>query len=80
MRKYTGEQILQKVICNKCGRELLVENGILKEDVFEGRHAFGFFSKKDGIIQEFDMCEACFTYMLSELKVPPCESERIEFL
>ena len=30
MRYYNNENRLEKVICNKCGRTLKVENGILK--------------------------------------------------
>ena len=38
MRKYLEESSneLTSVICNGCGKNLLVENGILKEGCFEG--------------------------------------------
>ena len=80
MKEYTGEKILKKVVCNKCGRKLLVENGILKEDVFEGKHVFGYFSNKDGMKQQFELCEACYTKMTAEFIIPVKESEKPELL
>ena len=43
MRKYLEESSneLTSVICNGCGKHLLVENGILKEGCFEGDAVFG---------------------------------------
>ena len=50
MRIYLDDnkQELATVICNKCKKELVVENGILKEGCFCGNSQFGYFSQKDG--------------------------------
>ena len=56
---------LISVICNRCGKEMKVENGILKERCFEVKHAFGYFSSKDGQVYHFDLCEQCFDKMQS---------------
>ena len=51
MRSWTKRRgMLSKVVCNGCGRELKVENGILKEGCFEGKQVFGYFSSMDGHI------------------------------
>ena len=47
MRQYNEENQLEKVICNQCKKELILENGILKEGHFEGKQTFGYFSDKD---------------------------------
>ena len=66
MRKYLDEtnRELDSVICNYCGKNLLVENGILKEGCLEVDHAFGYFSRKDGQNHHFDLCEDCFLFFL----------------
>lgn len=50
MRRYMGteEKILKKVVCNQCGRELKLENGIVQEGVFSGETHWGYFSGRDG--------------------------------
>ena len=35
MRKYKSDQTLDRVICNGCGRKLVVEDGILREGPFQ---------------------------------------------
>ena len=34
MRKYNAKNEVQKVTCNMCGKELKIENGIVKEGEF----------------------------------------------
>lgn len=82
MRKYLDEKNneLIHVICNKCGKELLVENGILKEGCFESKMAFGYFSRKDGQVHSFDLCEDCYDTLIADFKVPVEEREARELL
>ena len=72
MRKYLDQNNLEpeKVWCNKCGKELLVEQGYLKEGCFSARHLFGYFSHKDGMRHSFDLCEECYDKMISEFDIP----------
>ena len=60
MREYREDRKLTKVVCNACGKNLLVENGILKEECIRVDHDFGFFGSKDGESDSFDLCEACY--------------------
>lgn len=50
MRSYEkqSENKLEKVICNRCGREMKVVGGILQEGVFEASVLWGYFSDRDG--------------------------------
>ena len=81
MRKYTDENNmeLEQVICNKCGRQLKVENGILKEGCFAADTVFGYFSEKDGVRHLFDLCEECYDRMIKEFAVKVSETEEKEF-
>ena len=80
MRKYSDESNtrLEEVFCNKCGRPLKVENGILKEGCFLGNAFFGYFSEKDGTRQCFDLCEVCFDDMTKTFSIPVEEIEEKE--
>lgn len=79
MREYK-EKKLMKVLCNQCGKELKVENGILKEGCFIGRQSFDYFSEKDGVIHEFDLCEACYDSFIEGFRIPVCQKEETELL
>lgn len=72
MRKYLDEnkKELISVICNHCGKELLVEKGIVKEGCFEVTTAFGYFSEKDGQVHSFDLCEDCYDQITDGFKIP----------
>lgn len=43
MRKYTKSGELLRAVCNCCGKELKVENGILKEGIFSAGKYLGIF-------------------------------------
>ncbi len=64
-------QKLEKVICNKCGREMEVENGILMEGCFHSDWMFGYFSKRDREKHAFDLCEDCYEKMVEGFTVAP---------
>ncbi|MBD5460346.1 MAG: hypothetical protein HDR26_05300 [Lachnospiraceae bacterium] len=82
MREYSAKdgQMLQKIVCNGCGRSLRVEGGILKEGCCSVDMAFGYFSSRDGMRHRFDLCEECYTNIIEKFKVPVEESEENELL
>lgn len=80
MREYIEDRKLTKVVCNACGKNLLVENGILKEECIHVDHDFGFFGEKDGESDSFDLCEACYEKMIARFSVPVDRRERKELL
>lgn len=80
MRVYEEEKKLVTVVCNDCGKKLLVENGILKEECIHVDHDFGFFGARDGESDSFDLCEACYEKLISDFSVPVDRRERKELL
>ena len=80
MRKYKGNGELETVICNGCGKKLVVGQGVLREGALEVCHAWDYFSEKDGEIHRFDLCEECYDRLVSELRIPPEVEEQVEFV
>lgn len=67
MREGKGKQ--EKIICNKCGKELEVKNGIVREGFFHGEIYWGYFSRKDGEKHSFDLCEDCYDELAGSFAV-----------
>lgn len=61
---------IAKIICNKCGKEIVVENGIAKEDVLSVEKRWGYFSNKDNEVHQFDLCEACYDEITATFRIP----------
>ncbi len=82
MRKYLDKKKteLVSVHCNCCKKELLVENGILKEGCLEVNTSFGYFSNKDGQSHRFDLCEKCYDEMIAKFEIPVEDTELTEYL
>ena len=82
MRIYNGDikTGLVSVKCNCCEKEFLVENGILKEECIHVSHDFGFFGHRDGETHCFDLCEDCYTHIISKFRIPVEMQERKELL
>lgn len=81
MQKYNEtNRELTAVICNKCGKELKVEDGYVKEGCFTANSVFGYFSRKDGIRHRFDLCEDCYDEWISAFAAPVEESEENELV
>lgn len=72
MRQYKIQETkeVEKIICNKCGKEILVKNGMPEEDVLFVQKRWGYFSDKDNEVHEFDLCEACYDELLSTFAIP----------
>ncbi|ROR21898.1 hypothetical protein EDD66_1197 [Mobilisporobacter senegalensis] len=56
--------------CNVCGKQLEIENGIFKEDVFEAAKEWGYFSNKDLEVHHFRICESCYDKMIKTFSIP----------
>lgn len=82
MKKYIDEskRDIKEAYCNKCGKELLVENGMIKEGVFSVEEHWGYFSTRDGQVDEFDLCEECYEKMIKEFILEVATTEEIEFV
>lgn len=60
----------EKIICNKCGKEILIEKSIYHQDVLTIEKRWGYFSEKDNEVHTFDICEACYDEWTSTFLVP----------
>lgn len=71
---------IEKVICNQCGKQIAMRNGIILEGVFSGRVSWGYFSSKDGECQSFDLCESCYDQMTEHFLIPVTKESETEML
>lgn len=60
---------IEKIICNKCGREIPVLGGVPQEDVLEVTKRWGYFSDKDNQVDRFDLCERCYDELVRSFKI-----------
>lgn len=72
MRQYQMKETKEvtKIICNKCGKEILVINGRSEEEVLSVEHGWGYFSEKDGEKHMFDLCELCYDEYIASFEIP----------
>lgn len=66
---------VEKIICNKCGKEILVSNGVPQGDSLHVEKRWGYFSEKDNDVHSFDLCEACYDEMVAGFVIAP---EKVE--
>lgn len=80
MRKFENTNQIQpaKVFCNRCGRALKLEQGMIKEGCFHAETVFGYFSRRDGVRHSFDLCEDCYDALVAEFVIPVEETEEKE--
>lgn len=64
MRQYN------KIICNKCGKEILINNEIAEGDVLCVQKRWGYFSEKDNERHSFDLCEECYDEWIATFQIP----------
>ncbi len=61
---------LEKIICNQCGKEILVKNGVPEGDSLHVAKRWGYFSEKDNEVHSFDLCEACYDALVASFLIP----------
>ena len=60
---------VEKIICNKCGKEIWVSGGIPQEDVLEVEKRGGYHSRKDNQVDRFDLCEDCYDELVESFQI-----------
>lgn len=72
MRRYQLKETkeIKKIICNCCGKEIVVTNGCPREGVLSVDYLWGYFSEKDGERHSFDVCESCYDEWIRQFCVP----------
>ena len=72
MRQYRTEKKelneLDKIICNKCGKEIKVTRGVAEEDYLAVEKCWGYFSNKDNQEDRFELCEDCYDELVASFK------------
>ena len=60
---------VEKIICNKCGKEIWVRGGIPQVDVLEDEKRWGYHSRKDNQVDRFDLCEDCYDELVESFQI-----------
>lgn len=73
MRRYIMKEKreTETIICNGCGKELCVTDGIPKEDMLSVEKRWGYFSGKDNEVHRFDLCEDCYDRLIAQFVIAP---------
>lgn len=50
------------------------------EGVFQVRQAWGYLSGKDGEVDCFDLCEACYDRMTEQFRIPLKKTDAVEMI
>ncbi len=64
------EDTMGQIRCNKCGREIQLGEGKIKEDCLKVVKEWGYFSEKDREQHTFYLCEECYDNMVKEFVLP----------
>lgn len=82
MREYknTETKVLEKIICNGCGKVIPVRNGMAREGVCSVHQLWGYTSGKDGDADDFDLCEECYDRITEQFRIPLTRTENPELL
>lgn len=72
MRQYKIQETkeVEKIICNRCGKEIIVKNGVAEEEILSVEKRWGYFSEKDNEVHKFDLCESCYDDMIHTFQIP----------
>jgi hypothetical protein len=68
--KIQETKVIDKIICNKCGKEIFVEAGVPEADVLSVQKRWGYFSEKDNERHSFDLCEECYDEWIATFQIP----------
>ena len=70
----------EKIVCNVCGKVISERGAIPTADYLHVEKEWGYFSRKDGQKQEFDLCESCYDAWIKTMRVPVTTREVTELV
>lgn len=76
----TMEKKMCEIYCNSCGQRIEITNNRRKEDYLSIKKEWGYFSKKDGQIHTFFVCESCYDKWTEQFRLPVKVEEQTELL
>lgn len=56
--------------CNGCGKEIALQQGMIREGVLQVDWEWGYFSRKDGERHTFCLCEECYEKITEKFVLP----------
>ena len=65
------KELVEKVICNGCGKEDDGEYVNYSSSIESFSHSFGFGSNKDTETHEFELCDECYDNFIAGFKIKP---------
>ncbi|MDK2808925.1 MAG: hypothetical protein PWP24_1662 [Clostridiales bacterium] len=71
---------MPKIKCNVCGIEIGEENTLIKKDFLMVKKEWGYFSKKDKELHQFNLCESCYDAWIKTFQIPVEKTEVTELL
>ena len=80
MREYDEQKKLIRVQCNVCKKLFNLEQEIVKEGCFHADYTWGYFSSRDGMQHQFDLCEECYDRFVESFLIPVTETENTELI
>ena len=60
----------QKIYCNCCGKTMKKTQEPHGEEYLQIQKEWGYFSKKDGEIHRFALCEDCYDAWIGQFSIP----------
>ena len=70
----------KEIICNSCGKQYGNVDKVIKHDFLSVKKQWGYFSKKDGRIEEFLICEECYDKWVEGFAIPPTKKTATEYV
>lgn len=67
-----------QIFCNCCGKAMQRQGDMYTEEFVHIKKDWGYFSDRDGITQEADVCETCIQTWMDSFEIPPESHERSE--
>ena len=80
MRRYKSGSQLETVICNCCGKKLVVKDGSVREGMVSWNPVWDFFSERDGEVHHMDICEECYNNWIAQFCISVDIEETIELI
>lgn len=80
MRKYNANGQLKTMLCNSCGKKMVVQEGIVREGAVSFNHAWDYFSEKDGEVHHWDLCEECYDDLIRQFRLEVTIEELTELI
>lgn len=71
---------MDRKICNCCGNKIIEVAKGKCADHLTVKKEWGYFSRKDGTIHQWNICETCYDQIVSGFKIPVTSAEVTELM